>query len=163
MQQLSVQTQFGFFNLVVDAQARAHFADETEVVGGVLKLTISEVPEFQLAKSGKFVDELLAWSAGELSALDTVPAVHPESIFRAKVSAALRKVKAGETLSYKALAELAGTPTAIRAAASACARNPVPIIVPCHRIIKSDGSIGDFLYGREMKKSLLLLEGIQTR
>jgi O-6-methylguanine DNA methyltransferase len=161
MRQVSVQTQFGFFNLIVDSQAPAFLADGHQVVGGVLKLTISKAPEFQIAKSGKFVDELLAWSNGELLGLEEIPAVYPATFFRSQVSAAMRKVKAGQSLSYKSLATAAGTPAAIRAAGSVCARNPVPIIIPCHRIIKSDGSIGDFLYGTDLKKSLLKHEGIQ--
>jgi O-6-methylguanine DNA methyltransferase len=163
MRKFSVQTQFGFFNLIVDSQAPAFLADERKVVGGVLKLTISEVPEFQIAKSGEFVDELVAWSSGELSALDTIPAIYPETVFRSQVSAAMRRVKAGQSSSYKALANSAGAPAAIRAAGSACARNPVPIIIPCHRIIKSDGSIGEFLYGTYLKRLLLQHEGFQIQ
>ena len=163
MRQFSVQTQFGFFNLIVDPQAQAFVADGNQVVGGVLKLTISKVPEFQTAKSGEFVDELLAWSRGEFFALDTIPAIYPATVFRSQVSAAMRRVKAGQSSSYKALANSAGAPAAIRAAGSACAKTPVPIISPCHRITKSDGSIGDFLYGTDMKRLLLQHEGIQIQ
>lgn len=63
----------------------------------------------------------------------------------------LRQVGYGETISYQELASRAGKPKAARAAGSACARNPVPIIYPCHRILKSDGDLGNFGAIRQLK------------
>jgi len=56
----------------------------------------------------------------------------------------LRQVAYGETISYSMLAERAGKPNAVRAAGSACAKNPIPIIYPCHRITRIDGDLGNF-------------------
>jgi methylated-DNA-[protein]-cysteine S-methyltransferase len=64
----------------------------------------------------------------------------------------------GRTASYGALAELAGNPKAVRAVGTACATNPLPVVVPCHRVIRSDGSIGGYLGGPEAKQTLLSLE-----
>lgn len=70
----------------------------------------------------------------------------------------LARVPYGETITYSQLAERAGNPKAIRAAASACARNPVPILIPCHRIIAKSGGLGGFGWGLPVKKALLALE-----
>ncbi len=71
-----------------------------------------------------------------------------------------RRIPRGETRSYRWLAAAAGNPKAARAAGQAMARNPVPIIIPCHRVIASDGGLGGFGGGLEMKRALLGLEGI---
>jgi methylated-DNA-[protein]-cysteine S-methyltransferase len=65
----------------------------------------------------------------------------------------------GEVVTYGALAERAGNPRAFRAAATACARNPVPIVVPCHRVVPASGGIGAYGGGPERKRALLELEG----
>ena len=64
----------------------------------------------------------------------------------------------GRTLSYTRLARLAGNPKAIRAAATACSTNPLPIVVPCHRVVRADGSLGGYAGGLEAKSALLSLE-----
>ncbi|GHP14851.1 methylated-DNA--[protein]-cysteine S-methyltransferase [Lentilactobacillus fungorum] len=72
--------------------------------------------------------------------------------------AAIMKVPYGQTITYKQLAENVGRPKAIRAVATAVAQNPLLIVVPCHRIIKSSGEIGEYRGGRAAKKSLLEFE-----
>jgi methylated-DNA-[protein]-cysteine S-methyltransferase len=64
----------------------------------------------------------------------------------------------GRTASYAALAALAGNPRAVRAVGSACATNPLPVVVPCHRVVRSDGAIGNYAGGVEAKRTLLDLE-----
>jgi methylated-DNA-[protein]-cysteine S-methyltransferase len=64
----------------------------------------------------------------------------------------------GRTASYAALAALAGNPKAVRAVGTACATNPLPVVVPCHRIVRSDGSLGNYAGGVEAKRTLLDLE-----
>jgi len=68
-------------------------------------------------------------------------------------------VRRGEVVTYGALAERSGRPRAFRAAASACARNPVPIVVPCHRVLPGSGGIGNYGGGAARKRVLLELEG----
>ncbi|WP_375487958.1 methylated-DNA--[protein]-cysteine S-methyltransferase [uncultured Jatrophihabitans sp.] len=65
----------------------------------------------------------------------------------------------GTTASYAALAGLAGSPRAVRAVGTACATNPIPIVVPCHRVVRSDGGLGSYRGGTEAKAALLALEG----
>jgi methylated-DNA-[protein]-cysteine S-methyltransferase len=64
----------------------------------------------------------------------------------------------GRTTSYSALAALAGSPRAVRATGSACATNPIPVVVPCHRVVRLDGSSGGYRGGAEAKRMLLSLE-----
>ena len=68
----------------------------------------------------------------------------------------------GQLVTYKELAERSGNPRAIRAAGSACATNPIPIVVPCHRVIGSDGRLTGYAGGLERKAGLLRLEGVAT-
>jgi methylated-DNA-[protein]-cysteine S-methyltransferase len=70
----------------------------------------------------------------------------------------LQGIAYGTTASYTSLAALAGSPKAVRAVGSACATNPVPIVVPCHRVLRSDGKIGQYLGGLEVKRRLLQME-----
>jgi methylated-DNA-[protein]-cysteine S-methyltransferase len=70
----------------------------------------------------------------------------------------LRDIAYGTTATYTAVAARAGSPNAVRAVGSACATNPVPVVVPCHRVVRSDGVIGQYLGGSEAKHALLTLE-----
>lgn len=71
---------------------------------------------------------------------------------------ALRVIPAGAPLSYSEFAVALGSPTAVRAAASVCARNAVALFVPCHRVLRSDGSLGGFAWGVDVKRALLARE-----
>ncbi len=78
--------------------------------------------------------------------------------FEISVWSALKKIPYGETRTYKWLAEEIGNPKAARAVGQALKRNPIPIIIPCHRIVESDGSIGGYAPGIDIKRRLLELE-----
>ena len=78
--------------------------------------------------------------------------------FQMKVWFALRDIPRGETMSYHEVAEMVGEPEAVRAVANACASNPVPLIIPCHRVIRKDGSLGGYGLGVGRKKALLTAE-----
>jgi len=78
--------------------------------------------------------------------------------FRREVLTHLRDIAYGRTASYSAVATAAGRPTAVRAVGTACAVNPLPIVIPCHRVVRSDGSIGAYLGGVAAKQTLLDLE-----
>lgn len=79
--------------------------------------------------------------------------------FRAAVLHHLPEIGYGQTASYAAVAALAGSPRAVRAVGTACAKNPLPVVVPCHRVVRSDGGMGGYLGGPEAKRLLLDLEG----
>ena len=79
--------------------------------------------------------------------------------FRRRVLDQLRGIDYGSTRSYADVAAAAGSPRAVRAVGSACATNPLPVVVPCHRVVRSDGSPGGYAGGPEAKRLLLELEG----
>lgn len=81
--------------------------------------------------------------------------------FQEAVWNALRAIPAGETLSYAQLAAAAGSPGAVRAAGTACGANPVPIVIPCHRVQRADGSVGGYAYGVDRKRVLRKREGVE--
>ena len=106
-------------------------------------------------------DALSAYLEGDASVLDLpVDLGFVHAPFRRTVLETLHDtVRRGEVVTYGKLAELSGNPRAFRAAATACARNPVPIVVPCHRVLPSTGGIGNYGGGPARKKVLLELEG----
>jgi methylated-DNA-[protein]-cysteine S-methyltransferase len=93
--------------------------------------------------------------AGDVGALANVTVSQPGGPFHARVWGAMREVPPGTTVSYAELAARAGAPRAVRAAGSACARNAICLFVPCHRIVRSDGSLGGYYYGLDTKRRLL--------
>jgi methylated-DNA-[protein]-cysteine S-methyltransferase len=80
--------------------------------------------------------------------------------FRKKVQRAINRIPYGQTRSYTEVARSAGNERAVRAAGSACGANPIPIIVPCHRVLRSGGALGGYGGGLPMKEALLKLEGV---
>jgi len=83
--------------------------------------------------------------------------------FQERIWAELRKIPPGETRSYAQLAAAAGRPRAVRAAGSANGANHVAVLIPCHRVVRSDGSVGGYAYGEDIKRELLTREGAQTK
>jgi methylated-DNA-[protein]-cysteine S-methyltransferase len=108
------------------------------------------------------LDALRRYAEGDLDALDGVAVRQPGGPFLQRAWTELRGVRAGETDSYTGLAARAGSPTAVRAAGQACARNKVAPFVPCHRILRTDGSLGGYAYGLPVKQALLEHEGALT-
>lgn len=78
--------------------------------------------------------------------------------FRRDVILKLPDIGYGRTASYREIAEAAGSPGAVRAVGTACARNPLPVVLPCHRVVRSDGSTGQYVGGVDAKQHLLWLE-----
>jgi methylated-DNA-[protein]-cysteine S-methyltransferase len=97
--------------------------------------------------------------AGRLEALDEIGCQADGTSFQQSVWTALRAIPAGQTLSYGALAERLGKPKAVRAVGLANGSNPIPIVIPCHRVIGSDGSLTGYGGGLERKRWLLAHEG----
>ncbi|MFF7146306.1 methylated-DNA--[protein]-cysteine S-methyltransferase [Streptomyces nodosus] len=78
--------------------------------------------------------------------------------FRQLVQKHLPQIGYGQTRSYKEMAEMVGSPKAVRAVGTACATNPLPVVVPCHRVLRTDGTLGGYIGGLEAKTTLLNLE-----
>ena len=96
---------------------------------------------------------------GDCDAINQIAVRQPGQDFSQKVWRAMRRIPAGATLTYSELADRAGSPDAVRAAGSACARNLIAPIIPCHRIVRSDGTLGNYGYGVKKKEWLLGFEG----
>jgi methylated-DNA-[protein]-cysteine S-methyltransferase len=106
------------------------------------------------------VDQLNSYFAGERETFN-LPLVVAGTAFQKKVCTALESIPYGETISYKELAKRIGRPRAVRAVGAANGANPIPIIIPCHRVIGNDGSLTGFGGGLPLKKKLLELESRQ--
>lgn len=104
-------------------------------------------------------DALAAYFAGEVDALDRI-ATEPEhgTVFQREVWKHLREIPAGTTVSYGELAERVGRPSASRAVGMANASNPIALIVPCHRVVRTGGALGGYAYGLDYKRWLLAHE-----
>lgn len=83
--------------------------------------------------------------------------------FQQRVWHALKKIPRGSTLSYSDIAKQIGAPKAVRAVARACASNNLAIVIPCHRVVRQDGSISGYRWGVGLKRDLLAKEGVQLR
>jgi len=121
--------------------------------------------EFAAAKIGrnnkeleKAVTQILDHLAGKQPRLD-LPLDIQATAFQRQVWEALRSIPYGATRSYSEIAKEIGQPKAVRAVARACATNPVALVIPCHRVIREDRSLGGYRWGLERKKKLLEKEG----
>ncbi|MFI0724606.1 methylated-DNA--[protein]-cysteine S-methyltransferase [Streptomyces sp. NPDC021224] len=101
---------------------------------------------------------MTAYFDGTVEAIDALPVVQFGSDFRLAAWREMRRIRPGTTLGYRELAGRAGSPRAARAAGAACAYNLVPLVVPCHRVRRSDGSLGGYYYGLDVKRWLLAHE-----
>jgi methylated-DNA-[protein]-cysteine S-methyltransferase len=92
---------------------------------------------------------------GDLAAINGITVRQPGSDFSQSVWKAMRKIPAGKTWSYSDLAKKIGSPAAVRAVGTACGKNLVAPIIPCHRVVKSGGALGNYGYGVDIKELLL--------
>jgi len=104
-------------------------------------------------------DRIRAYFAGEFAALDDIAVDGGGTTFQRKVWNALREIPAGATKSYSELAAAVGRPNAVRAVGMINGRNPISIVVPCHRVIGKDGSLTGYGGGLDRKRWLLQHEG----
>jgi methylated-DNA-[protein]-cysteine S-methyltransferase len=102
--------------------------------------------------------EIEEYFAGRRSLFDLPLDYQLSHGFRRTVLSHLTEIGYGKTASYAAIAAAAGNPRAVRAVGTACATNPLPVVVPCHRVVRSDGKVGQYVGGPEAKKALLAME-----
>ena len=110
------------------------------------------------ARLDRVAHELDEYFAGRRRSFDVALDWRLSGGFRAVVLHELAGIGYGRTATYAALASQAGNPRAVRAVGSACATNPLPLLVPCHRVVRSDGGLGGYLGGLDAKRTLLALE-----
>jgi len=102
--------------------------------------------------------ELDQYFAGTRTSFDLPLDFQLSAGFRRAVLAHLPDITYGHTASYATVAQLSGRPKAVRAVGTACATNPLPVVIPCHRVVRSDGTVGGYVGGAEAKRTLLDLE-----
>ena len=128
---------------------------------GLQEALRAEYPAAEIAPAaGGLQDEvhaLLAYLNGQQPRLD-LPLDVQATAFQLRVWEELRRIPYGETRTYTQVAEAIGRPKAVRAVANACANNPAALVTPCHRVIRTDGSLGGYRWGLERKASLLAEE-----
>lgn len=144
------------------------FVDEKDVVRtsgfGSIKNLKKRLPKeiqsdkFVEIKNHPYKTAVARYFKGDKKALATISAKQEGGKFSQNVWRAMSKVKQGSVVSYKDLAKAAGSPAAVRAVGTVCAENHLVLLVPCHRIIRSDGKIGNYFYGTNLKKKLLEIE-----
>ncbi|MCA1662871.1 MAG: methylated-DNA--[protein]-cysteine S-methyltransferase [Myxococcales bacterium] len=135
------------------------FADHDERLRDHLSARFGDDVEYVRARDpAGAVTRVRRYLAGELDALDDIAVDLGGTPFQARVWAALRKIPVGATWSYATLARKVGSPEAVRAVGAANGRNPVSLVVPCHRVIASDGTLCGYGGGIERKRWLLTHE-----
>ncbi|MGD7731580.1 methylated-DNA--[protein]-cysteine S-methyltransferase [Propionibacteriaceae bacterium G57] len=157
----TIDSPVGRLLLAATPRGLVRVAFEREGFDDVLAALAARISPRVLAAPARLdaaATELDEYFAGRRRSFD-LPLDHSLSTgFRAQVQLLLPDITYGHTATYKQLAERAGKPAAVRAVGTACATNPLPVVVPCHRVLRSDGSLGGYLGGLEAKKALLQLE-----
>jgi methylated-DNA-[protein]-cysteine S-methyltransferase len=153
----TLDTPTGPFTLLVSDAGAVRAAGFTPDVGELLPLIHPDlVEETRPAADGGPAAAVMSYLEGDLAALDEV-AVEQRigGRFLAQAWDVMRTIKPGTPVTYTEFARLAGRPEAVRAAAAACARNAVALFVPCHRVRRSDGTLGGYRWGLTVKSWLL--------
>ena len=158
-----LRTPIGVALLVFDLEGRLRVLYWEDHVQGMLRLLRRHYGTSSTPGSGRgpasTMQALEAYFAGDLTAIDNVECRWIGTPFQQSVWAALRTIPPGQTLSYGALASKLGMPKAVRAVGLANGSNPISVIVPCHRVIGSDGTLTGYGGGIERKRWLLTHEG----
>jgi AraC family transcriptional regulator of adaptative response/methylated-DNA-[protein]-cysteine methyltransferase len=131
--------------------------DEVELVKGLTEEFPNALVERDDVGMTQVTGVLSAAVRGERDATD-LPLDLAGTAFQLRVWAALRAIPLGETRTYSEVAQEIGAPSAVRAVASACAANEVALTVPCHRVLRKDGSMGGYRWGVDVKEKLLAAE-----
>jgi methylated-DNA-[protein]-cysteine S-methyltransferase len=153
----TMDTPAGPFTAVVDADCAVLASGWTAGLDELLVLIHPSLRPAAVARGdlGAVGAAVERYHAGELSVVDGVAVRQRSGAFLEHAWDVLRAVPAGSPVSYTEYAAKTGRPAAVRAAASACARNAAALFVPCHRVLRSDGSMGGFRWGVEVKRWLL--------
>lgn len=125
------------------------------------RVRIQNRPERVLVGTVAAAAAVEAYYAGDVRAIDEVQVELHGTEGQLTGWRALREIEPGHPLTYTELARAMNNPNAVRAAAAVCARNAVALFVPCHRVLRADGSLGGFAWGEEVKRSLLGREARQ--
>jgi methylated-DNA-[protein]-cysteine S-methyltransferase len=154
----TLTTPAGPFTAVIDADGAVLASGWTADVDTLLRLihpSLRPASTRQVDDLGAVSSAVTRYHEGDVGAIDAVPVRQRSGAFLEQAWEVLRTVPAGAPVSYTEYATKAGRPAAVRAAASACARNAAALFVPCHRVLRNDGSLGGFRWGLPVKRWLL--------
>ena len=153
----TLDTPIGPFTAVVDPDGAVLASGWTAALDDLVPLIHPSLRPADLREGhlGAVGEAITRYHAGDLSAIDDVPVRQRSGEFLAHAWDVLRTVPAGAPITYTEYATKAGRPAAVRGAASACARNAAALFVPCHRVVRTDGTLGGFRWGLPVKQSLL--------
>jgi len=156
----SHKTPIGVLNLIADEDLLLAANLSTQKA---LRESLSKDDSLREIKEVKRIpvisDLLNEYFDGDISAINSIKVSQTGANFSQSAWKAMRKVSAGKVISYADLAKRAGSAAAVRAAGSACAKNAIVLVVPCHRIVKTGGALGNYAYGLNKKEWLLRFEG----
>ncbi|QLD11335.1 methylated-DNA--[protein]-cysteine S-methyltransferase [Microbacterium oleivorans] len=156
----TVDTPDGPFTILEDdgaVLASGWTAEHSAIVG---RLRAADVPDRIRAGRTDAAAAVAAYYAGDLAAIDSVPVRQHGTTMQRAGWEQLRRIVPGAPLTYTGFAAALGSPAAVRAAASICARNAPALFVPCHRVLRTGGALGGFAWGLEVKRSLLAREAL---
>lgn len=153
----TVDTPAGPFTAIeIDGTVLASgWTDTIDDLVGVVHPTLRPAEPVPRAELGDITKAVLRYHEGDHTAVDAVPVRQKSGVFLETAWDVLRTVPPGAPVTYTEFARLAGNPAAVRAAASACARNAAALFVPCHRVLRQDGTLGGFRWGIQVKRWLI--------
>ncbi|RRJ86401.1 methylated-DNA--[protein]-cysteine S-methyltransferase [Gulosibacter macacae] len=154
----TIATPHGPFSVLVDSQGTVLASGWTTDLDSLLALVHPTLRDDVGGDAAVALAAVDAYYAGDSSAPARVPVRQHSGEFRMHAWDVLRRVAPGAPVTYTEFAALADRPAATRAAAGACAMNAAALFVPCHRVVRSDGTLGGFRYGLDIKQALLEIE-----
>lgn len=152
----TIDTPDGAFTILADAEQRVLASGWTDDAERMLaRLRAGDRPATVREGRTDAAAAALAYYDGDLSAIDDVAVSQHGTAMQLAGWSALRRIEPGKPLTYAEFATVLGSPSAVRAAASICARNAPALFVPCHRVLRTGGALGGFAWGLEVKQRLL--------
>jgi methylated-DNA-[protein]-cysteine S-methyltransferase len=157
----STKTPIGTLNLIADGEVLlgANLSSVKALKDGLD--SVYNGTQFKDVKVIPVISDLIGdYFDGDITAINGIKVSQPGGSFSQAAWKSMRRVRAGKVISYAELAQNSGSPKAVRAAGSACAKNAIVLVVPCHRIVKTGGALGNYAYGVNKKEWLLSHEGV---
>jgi len=154
----TIPTPPGPFTIIAsdDAVFASGWTDDPERLRAYIGAPLRPAKELTPRKElGPFTRAVAHYVAGDLAAIDTIPVRFASTPFHERAWEQLRLIPAGNPETYGQLAARCESPSAVRAAGTACGRNPAALFIPCHRIVRTGGGLGGFGYGLPVKRWLL--------
>jgi methylated-DNA-[protein]-cysteine S-methyltransferase len=160
-----MESPVGTIELAVrdDTLCALNFAGGHKSVGEIVRRRFGDIAMTPLPARHDVARRLRAYFGGDIAAIDGIAVDAAGTPFQRSVWAQLRRIPAGQTASYRDVAAAVGAAGAVRAVGTANGSNPIGIVVPCHRVVRSDGDLGGYGGGLQRKRWLLQHEGAGAR